>query len=513
MGKRWLTALLIPFLLFYAFPVEAVEKEERTWQDEVIYFIMVDRFNNGDQKNDLDADPDDPRAYHGGDLQGITDKLDYLKGLGATALWLTPIVDNEDNGYHGYWTKDFYKVDEHFGTMEDLQNLVKEAHKRDIKIILDLVVNHTGYQHPWLNDPEKQDWFHERKDITNFDNQDEVENGWLAGLPDLAQENDEVREYLLDVATYWIKEADIDGYRLDTVKHVPKSFWEDFSKEVKSVKQDFFLIGEVWHNDPRYVASYNQAGIDALVDYPFFNDAVRIFREPDTKMEAMYNVWKRNQAYYEDPYLLGNFIDNHDNVRFVREAKLKKENPETRLKLALTYLYTAPGIPILYQGTEIAMDGGPDPDNRRMMNFRSNTEFVDFVKELGQARHDFPSLRRGDFELLYSEGGMAVFKRTYQDETTVIAVNNTSKTQAVVLPTEDLAEGKQLRGLLEEDLVKETEKGYELIIDREKANLYILEEKTGLNLPFITMLTVVYGAFVLFVIYIIRRRKKAGTQN
>jgi alpha-amylase len=263
--------LMIPFLLIFCQIVQAEKIEKRTWQDEIIYFIMVDRFHNGDPTNDYEVNTHDQRAYHGGDLAGVTKKLDYLKSLGITSIWLTPIVDNEDKGYHGYWTKDFYKVEEHFGSLEDLKLLVKEAHQRQIKVILDLVVNHTGYQHPWLNDPTKKEWFHEEMNILSWDNQDQVENGRLAGLPDLAQENAETENYLLEMAKWWIEETDIDGYRLDTVKHVPKWFWEKFAKEVKSVKEDFFLIGEVWHNDPRYIAEYNKVGIQAFVDYPFYD--------------------------------------------------------------------------------------------------------------------------------------------------------------------------------------------------------------------------------------------------
>lgn len=513
MSKKFVSLLLIPFLLFYAFPAEAAEKEERTWQDESIYFIMVDRFNNGDPNNDFDANPDDPRAYQGGDLQGIIDKLDYIKDLGATAIWLTPVMDNEDKGYHGYWIKDFYKVDEHFGTMEDMKHLVDEAHKRDMKVLLDMVVNHTGYQHEWLNDPEKKDWFHEEQSIFNWDDQQQVENGWLAGLPDLNTEKHDVKQYLLDMAKWWIEETDVDGYRLDTVKHVPKEFWTAFSKEMRTVKEDFFLMGEVWHKDPRYVAAYQDTGIHAFVNYPFYNEAVRVFSEPDTDVKGMYNVWKYTETFFDHPYIQANFLDNHDNERFVRKAKLKKTNPETRLKMALTYMYAAPGIPILYQGTEIAMDGGPDPDNRRMMNFRTNTEFIDFVANLGKLRHDLPSLRRGDMELLFSEGGMLVFKRTYEDETTVIAINNSTKTQSVNIPVDKLGKKKELRGMLEEDLVRSSEKGYELFIDREKANIYVLADESGINVPFVTMLVVVYSSFIILIVYIIRKRKKTGSNN
>ncbi|KFZ43795.1 alpha-amlyase [Anoxybacillus flavithermus] len=502
--KRVFRALLV-FILLLSVTTPASAKTERTWQDERIYFIMVDRFNNGNPKNDYEVNVHDPKAYHGGDLQGIIDKLDYIKGMGFTAIWLTPIFANEKGGYHGYWIEDFYKVEEHFGTLDDFKRLVKEAHKRDMKVILDFVVNHTGYNHPWLNDPAKKDWFHEKKDIFNWANQQEVENGWLFGLPDLAQENPEVKAYLFDVAKWWIQETDIDGYRLDTVKHVPKWFWDEFAKEVKSVKQDFFLLGEVWHDDPRYVAEYGKHGIDALIDFPFYKEASTIFSNVDQSLEPLYNVWKRNAAFYDRPYLLGTFLDNHDTVRFTRLALQNRINPVTRLKLGLTYLFSAPGIPIMYYGTEIALDGGEDPDNRRLMNFRTDKELIDYVTKLGELREKLPSLRRGDFELLYEKDGMALFKRTYENETTVIAINNTSKTQKVTLDDE-LEQGKELRGLLVGDLVRSKDGKYDIILDRETAEIYVLAPKTGLNIPFIAALVAVYTAFGLF-LYFARKRK------
>jgi alpha-amylase len=507
MRKQFISFLAMFFLLSFALPTQAEEKRERKWQDESVYFIMVDRFNNGNPKNDYEVNVKDPKAYHGGDLQGIIDKLDYIKEMGFTAIWLTPVFANEKGGYHGYWIEDFYKVEEHFGTLEDLKRLVKEAHKRDMKVILDFVVNHTGYHHPWLNDPAKKDWFHEKKEIFNWADQSEVENGWLFGLPDLAQENPEVKQYLFDVAKWWIKETDIDGYRLDTVKHVPKWFWEEFSKEVKSVKKDFILLGEVWHDDPRYIADYGKYGIDAFVDYPFYKEASVIFSKPDQSLEPLYNVWRRNAAFYEQPYLLGTFLDNHDQVRFTRLALQNRQNPTTRIKLGLTYLFSAPGIPIMYYGTEIAMDGGEDPDNRRLMNFRTDKELIEYVSKLGELRNKLPSLRRGDFELLYEKDGMAVFKRTFENETTVIAINNTSKTQKVHLDEKQLAPNKELRGLLAGDLVRSDKDGYDIILDRETSEIYVLAPKSGLNIPFISALVAVYGAFGLF-LYYARKQKK-----
>jgi alpha-amylase len=508
MGNRIFALFVLPFLLFYAFPVQAAEKEERTWKDEAIYFIMVDRFNNMDPTNDEDVNVNDPKGYHGGDLKGVTAKLDYIKDMGFTAIWLTPIFKNEPGGYHGYWIQDFYQVDPHFGTMEDLKKLVKEAHKRDMKVILDFVANHIGYHHPWLNDPEKKDWFHEKKEIFDWNNQKQVENGWVNGLPDLAHENPEVKRYLIDVAKWWIKQTDIDGYRLDAVRHVPKSFWQEFSKEVKSVKKDFLLLGEVWAKDPRYIADYGKYGIDGFVDYPLYNAITTTLTKSGQSLRPLYDVWEYNKTSYDRPYLLGTFLDNHDTVRFTKLALDNKQNPVSRIKLALSYLFSAPGIPVMYYGTEIAMNGGEDPDNRRLMNFRADDEIINYIKKLGELRQQLPSLRRGDFTLLYEKDGMAVFKRRYKDETTVIAINNTNKTQTVHITNEQLAPGKELRGLFAGDLVRSDRDGYDIIINRETAEIYALADKTGINISFIATLVAIYVLFILFLYFAKKRSKR-----
>lgn len=179
----------------------------------------------------------------------------------------------------------------------------------------------------------------------------------MYGLPDLAQENPEVKRYLIDAAKWWIKQTDIDGYRLDTVRHVPKSFWQEFSKEVKSVKKDFFLIGEVWSEDPRYIADYGKYGIDGFIDYPLYNAVTKTLTKRDQSLRSLYDVWEYNKTFYDRPYLLGTFLDNHDTVRFTKLAIDNRQNPISRIKLAMSYLFSAPGIPIMYYGTEIAMNG------------------------------------------------------------------------------------------------------------------------------------------------------------
>ncbi|CAG9623437.1 alpha-amylase family glycosyl hydrolase [Sutcliffiella rhizosphaerae] len=511
--KRVLVLILVPFLLFSAWFVPSVqpvkaEKEEHAWQDEIIYFIMIDRFNNGDISNDYEVNRDDPKAYHGGDFRGIIQKLDYIKDMGFTALWLTPIFQNEEKGYHGYWTEDFYNVEEHFGTLDEFKELVKEAHSKDIKVIVDLVVNHTGYQHPWLKEEDKADWFNPEQNIRDWNNQEQVENGWIYGLPDLNQNNPEVRNYLIEMAKWWIEETNIDGYRLDTVKHVPKDFWEEFASEVKSVKGDFFLIGEVWDDNPEYVASYQETGIDSLVDFPMYNELTRIFSAADQPLSRLDTIFYHNQNFYDNPYVLGTFLDNHDVERFTRAAINKNQYPPTRLKLALTYMYSAPGIPIIYYGTEIALDGGEDPDNRRNMNFRADKDLIEYITKLAELRKSMPSLTRGTYEMVYDNGAMAVIKRQYEEETTFIAINNSSETKVAQLDEDLVGESMELRGTLADELVRNVDGNYTIGLDRESAEIYTVKEDSGVNVSFVSAMVLIYGGFVAFIVAAIIRRKK-----
>ncbi|QPC46047.1 alpha-amylase family glycosyl hydrolase [Mangrovibacillus cuniculi] len=507
MQKRVLTLLLIPFLLFYAPSVSALEEEERTWQDERIYFLMVDRFANGDQSNDIAVNRDDPRAYHGGDFRGIINSLDYIKEMGFTAIWLTPVFNNEPGGYHGYWIEDFYGVEEHFGTEEELKELVNEAHKRDMKVLLDFVVNHVGPNHPWANDPAKTSWFHEQKGITNDKNQTDVENGWIYDLPDLAQENPEVEKYLLNNAKWWINEFDVDGYRLDTVKHVPKSFWQKFSKAVKEEKEDFYLIGEVWSEDPRYIAEYMDTGIDGFVDFPLNQELRKVFSEPDQSMERLFTMWNYSKSFYQDPYKMGVFIDNHDMKRMTWEMTAKQQFPGTRWKQALTYMYTIPGIPIIYYGSEIALNGADDPDNRRMMQFNIDEDLIDYISTLSQLRDTHEPLRRGDMGLITEEMGVAVYKRFTEDETMLIAINDTSETKTVAISADAVGGNLSWKGLLATDTVKEQNGEYKITLERETSQIYEPFEDRGINYWYAIVLVGVYVLFMVF-LYIVKKKGK-----
>lgn len=491
--KKSILFILIPLLLFCGLPVGAVEKEEHSFQDESIYYITIDRFNNSDFSIDFDVDANDPNRYHGGDFQGIMDRLDYIKEMGFTTIGLSSIFDNEDDGYHGYWTKDFYKTEEHFGSIETFKELVQKAHEFDLKMIIDFNVNHVGPNHAWLTEADKKDWFLPKM---------------VNGLPTLDQENPEVKKYFVDVAKWWIDETNIDGYRLESVEHVPVDFWKEFSQKTRDVKEDFFLLGDIQTEDPAIVKQYQETGINGFVDYISNEELRNGFSQPDQTLQPIIELAEQNQELYENPYLLTTFMDNPHTHRFTRDSVVLNEHPGPRWKMALTYLYTTPGIPFVYYGSEIALDGGEEPDNQRQMDFRTEKELVDYIASIAKIRHDVPALTKGSMDVLYEQDGMMVYKREYEGETSVIAINNTSKTQSVTL-TEQLEGEQELRGLLNGDLVKSKDGSYQIIIDRDLAEIYVLADNSGLNYPFIGATA---GVVVLFIIFLMMVKKRARKQ-
>jgi len=482
----------------------AVEKEDRLWQDESVYSIMIDRFNNGDQNNDMDVNAKDPLAYNGGDIQGIIDKLDYIHDMGFTAIRLTPIFDNDKNGYHGFWVKDFYKVDEHFGTLKSFQTLVKEAHKRKMKVVIDFVTNNVAADHPWLSDSSKKDWFHQKQELTSGNaNQKDIEEGWIDGLPDLNQDNPEVKKYLIDAATWWINKTNIDGLSLPGVNYVPISFWTDFSTQVKKEKKDFFLLGVSSNNASLDIQEYKAAGIDSVVNYQYSEKLRKTFAGTDQSFTTLYS----DADTIQNSFLRANFMDNEYASRFTSDIVAKKQFPGSRWKTALLYLYTTPGIPVIYYGTEIALNGEGIPDNRGQMSFRAEKELIDYITKVGELRNQLPSLTRGTMEMLYDQKGMVVYKRVYKGETSIIAINNSSKSQSVTLTNEQIKGGKELRGLLGGDKVNNNDNKYMIILDRDNSEVYVAAEKSGINFPLIAGLVVVYLLFFLFLIKL-RKNKR-----
>lgn len=420
-----LILVLLPLLLFSCEPKEEVAENPYTYDqiysgrlsnDDLIYSIMIDRFNDGEAKDFEDQIPGDLKAYQGGDLQGIIDKLDYIKSLGTSIIWITPVAKNEAFGYHGYWIEDFYQVDPHFGDMDTLKELVNKAHQEDMKVFLDYIVNHTGYNHPWTT--EKLDWYHGYGDLTNDKDQFQLENHRLAGLPDLNTENAQVKAYLFENALFWIRETGVDGFRLDTVKHVPHEFWNEFQYVIKSEYPDFILLGEVFNKSISVMESYYETGIDSLTNFSMYYGIKDTFKKygDANRLKVAIN----NDGKFSQPTHNGIFLDNHDVQRLISAS----DNGEVYLKQALTFVMTYPGIPIIYYGTEVGLEGKSDPDNRRMMPWdQVGNDIFDYYQTLLDLRHDMDGYDH--LEIMASHKDYIVIKHA-SDESHYLSIYNIS---------------------------------------------------------------------------------------
>jgi len=356
---------------------------------DVLYLIMTDRFADGNRgsnqpgfKSGLDRAA--PRGWHGGDLAGIERHLDYLHELGVTALWTTPVASNGamPDSYHGYAATDLYAVDAHFGTLEDYRHLSDGLHAKGMKLVIDLVPNHLGVQHPWIADPPAPDWFHgtlQQHRGTQHDFYQLVDphaprqawsaitTGWFTdAMPDLNQENPLVSQYLIQNALWWVETANLDGIRLDTFPYVSRTFWHDFHATLHSVYPHLTTVGEIFNGDPEVTSFFaggaEHRGIDTGLDTPFDFPVYIALRGVLTEGKPMTELAKvlRQDALYPHPERLVSFIGNHDTSRFLTQAG----GSVPRLKLALGLLTTLRGMPQIYSGDEIGMLGGDDPDNR-----------------------------------------------------------------------------------------------------------------------------------------------------
>ena len=342
-------------------------KEE--WRTRAVYQIITDRFSNDDSSR-VNCDLS---KYCGGTYKGIIKNLDYIQGMGFDAIWISPIIENTQDSYHGYHLTNLYKFNNHFGTEFDLINLIKECHKRDIWVMLDVVANHVG---PVGNDFSritpfnKKEYYHDDCEINNWNDQWQVENCRLSGLPDLKQEHPYVKNKLIEWIHDIILKFDLDGIRIDTVPEVPKWFWTEFTKAA-----GVFQIGEVFNGNIDYVSQY-QNHMDSVFNYPLYYQIKNSFCGDMRNIENyLYNM--RNK--YPHPEYIGTFVENHDNARFINMCNSRK-----KFKNALIFSIFFEGIPFVYYGGEQYFGGGSDPYNREVLwhNFDTN---IDMYKALGAA--------------------------------------------------------------------------------------------------------------------------------
>ncbi|MGB9377230.1 MAG: alpha-amylase family glycosyl hydrolase [Mycobacteriales bacterium] len=426
-------------------------------EGDVIYQVLVDRFSNGNTANDNtgngEYNPNDLGFYHGGDWAGLTNKLSYIKNLGVTAIWLSPVSEQQplsrdglEASYHGYFTKNFATPNTHFGSTAELQTLITSAHNLGLKMILDVVPNHTAdylagtstTYSPATYKPaaplDNSAYFHHNGDclFNGTETQTQIENCDLGGLDDLDQGNATVSNFLLNTYKDWVN-LGFDGVRVDAARSIPKTWLQTFETTMGVP-----TFGEIFVGDIDYVADYQHYEWGVL-DFPYFFN-VRDTLVADGDMNTLGNLFAQDYKY-TNPNRLETFLDNHDRARFLTRA----DDNYQRLRSALTFLLTSRGIPVIYYGTEQADDGNGNPnevpiankDNRKdMTSFSQTSTIYTHIKRLTAAKAAYPALRTGTQREMWKDQQVYAFSRRVDAtaQEAVTAINATWPTQSRTIP-------------------------------------------------------------------------------
>ena len=446
---------------------------------DILYLIMPDRFADGDiSNNDVEeltfhepVNRNNPNGRHGGDLKGIENHLGYIDSLGMTAIWLNPVLENDMPGgsYHGYATTDYYKVDPRLGTNEEYAALIKKTHDRGMKVVMDMIFNHSGSEHPWMHDMPSKDWYNhpDGKLMTDFhlstvndpyasdyDYERTVRGWFVSSMPDLNQNNPHVMKYLIQNSIWWIEYSKIDGIRMDTYPYAEMEPMAQWIKDVQMEYPDYNIVGECWYNDVAGTAFWQGGNclsakgnpeLPTVMDFPTMVIANSSFHG-DTQygkgLNEIYNRLSLDYLYANKQKVL-TFLDNHDTDRFLRE----KPSNLASWKQGIAFLLTTRGIPQIYYGTELLMFGSKkrtdgdirldvpggfpgDSHNEFTPEGRSalQNEAYNFLSRIAQWRKGNDVIARGSLKHFMPDNGMYVYERSLDDKRVIVIMNGTDRT-------------------------------------------------------------------------------------
>lgn len=396
--------------------------------DDLLYFVMVDRFADGDPRNNGAVDRADPAAFHGGDLDGLIAHLDYLEGLGVKTLWISPVFEMREDkldghgAFHGYWVTDPGRVAARFGSARDLRRLSRELERRHMRLVLDVVWNHVGYDATLTT--QRPGWFHGQGDIQNWDNALERVQGDVHGLPDLAQENEQVYGWLLRHSETWLRVARPSGFRIDAVRHMPLTFQARIAEDLRASGGDeLWLLGEAFEGDPAKLAKIHQGGgFSSVFDFPLHYAMVDVFCK-DASPGRLASILSQDRFYgpalVQSPGALVTFLDNHDTSRILSACG----GETSRVEAALLFQMSVRGTPSITWGTEVGLTGAGEPDNRADMRFDPQAPLAETLRTLSALRGAHPALRSGLATPLFLDEVRYTQVRLSPDEVAVLTVN------------------------------------------------------------------------------------------
>ncbi len=452
------------------------------WRDAIMYFVLIDRFADGDMANNAPVSGVEyPGQYQGGDFVGLTKKIDegYFNDLGINTLWITSPLDNADNanpgsdghsysGYHGYWPRDLDSAESKLGTEAELKAMVDAAHAKGIQVLIDYVMNHVHTQSPTFS--QHPDWFWPNDNGAGGNcvcgqgcswDTDRLKCWFDPFLPDFDFRNGDARKWSVDNAVAWAKRIGVDGFRLDAVKHIETSWLTDARARLNAevaFDQKFYMVGETFDGDRGIIKSYVDPNtmLDGQFDFPLRGQVLTNVLRREGSMSDLAGFLDSNDSFYGPGSVMSTFLGNHDVPRVIELALdtpmfgawdggkwaawsgqpqlPTSKNPFERLAVAYTLLYTIPGIPMIYYGDEFGMPGAGDPDNRRFMqwdNYSANQTWLrDRLAALAKIRSEHASTRRGTRQTLGASGDVLVYKMTAAGDTVFVALNRSDASQS-----------------------------------------------------------------------------------
>ena len=461
------------------------DKQNFTWHDAIIYSALIDRYNDGDKSINKPIINDslfEKANYMGGDFQGLLDKLNdaYFDSLGITTLWLSPVYENTDSafrefpkphrwfsGYHGYWPVRAREVESEFGSMEKLKEIVNEAHRHNVKVLLDIVAHHVHRDHPYFK--KHRDWFGNlelpdgRLNLRLWDEY-RLTTWFEPFMPSFDFINSQAAiDAVTNDAIWWLKETGADGFRQDAVKHIPNNFWRALNrkleKEVEIPEQkEVFQMGETFGSYDLVKSYINNGQLPAQFNFNLYDVAIPTFLNQNASFEQLDKEIKKGLHIFGEDNLMGNIMDSQDKDRFMAYAdsdliindpnsieigwnnppKVDYKSSYDKERLYLAYLLSIPGIPTIFYGDEIGLTGAADPDNRRMMRFgkqlnSDEKENLNEVRRLIHLRDDHPALRYGDYYSLKADTNIFVYTRSDMNERVLIVLNKNPEVQKITV--------------------------------------------------------------------------------
>lgn len=471
--KKWF-GFILPVLIIGLIvqPLTSFAESDRKIEDESIYDLLVDRFNNGDGRNDTDIDVKDPLAFHGGDFVGVVDRLEHIAGMGFSMISLGTVFQAEN--YDGSKVLDYKTFEPHFGTEEQFAEMIRSIHKKGLYAIADFPLNRVSEQHTWAKENKVK--FNPSGD----------------GTVDWDLTDSKTQEALKTTLIDFVKENELDGVRFTTIEQASTELLNEFIAGVKDAVPHAYVL----------TTEESAANFDAVPNAENTAALRQSFAkfDPDSSPLAIFS--DSSQANIVQ-------LDTLTGDRFTYDIVEARMFPPTRWKVAATGLFTLPGIPLMTYGTEIAMNGKSGAESHQFMNFKTDVELQDLISNLNLLRNQSETLRNGHFEMLHNEDGFIVFKRSSDKETWIVALNNTSKTASVTLSPEVVGENVMLRGVLGNDRVRESKDGmFRIVMERELAEVFIVDEDKGFNIPYLIASILVYVLFLSFLFVVWRKGKQ-----